>query len=288
MLRLCDVTLRDGLQSLKKFPSTIQKVNIINGLLNSGIKDIEIGSNVSKKVQAMSDIKFLLKSININEHKNKNIRVLVPNKEKMIEMLPFYKEGKIDTFSLITTASNTFSLKNTGINVIDSIQGIKNTIFSSEGFDIYKHSQPNFRVYISCCFGCPFEGNITKEHINNIEKILEQLQEIHYISEIVISDTNGSFNENVLKEIITMINRKDKLWLHLHTSPENIGKTVDKCLEMGIYNYDVSLANLGGCSSVKDKKIHPNLNTLKLIQEYNLRYSYDILENINKNLLEMI
>lgn len=304
MLKLCDVTLRDGIQSLAKFPSTLQKHSILNKLIKSGIHHIEIGSNVSKKVQAMSDIVPFLEGFEKNKKQitNKqwvqteeaykfifpsvlsNLKVLVPTKEKMIELLPYYKRNVFQTYSLITSASESFSQKNTRMSVKQSLYQIDDMLYSHEGYNYDTHSHPNFRVYISTCFGCPIEGKLNKEHLSNIDHILDRYQSIEHVREIVISDTIGVFDKSILKQIMYGVEDKTKIWLHLHVDPIKIKKTMDDCLSLGIFNYDVSLGHLGGCSSL-EKKVFPNLHTLSLLENFDLSVDKKILQNTEIDLL---
>ena len=286
MIQLCDVTLRDGIQILKNFPSTIEKIKILDKLIDSGIKNIEIGSNVSKKVEPVKDIHEILSFLKKNEYHKKGFRVLVPNKEKMVELLPYYNSKIFDIYSLITASSDTFSMKNTRMNVKQSIDEINKILFAHEGYCKYTHKHPNYRIYISTCFGCPYEGNTNKEHLANIQKIIEKFQFIPQVKEIVISDTIGNYNLPTLEEILTYVERKDKLWLHLHLLPENMEKVIKECISLGIYNYDVSLGNLGGCSSVKEKKLCPNVNTYDICNIFNLKYDKAILQELNKKMFE--
>jgi isopropylmalate/homocitrate/citramalate synthase len=71
MLRLCDMTLRDGLQSFPKIISTAKKLNIYKRIANSGINAIEFGSNVSPKITQMADFQNLLKGISMYHSHNK-------------------------------------------------------------------------------------------------------------------------------------------------------------------------------------------------------------------------
>ena len=49
MLRLFDVSLRDGLQSVKRIYSLREKIDILNKIIQYNPRSIEIGSIVSKK-----------------------------------------------------------------------------------------------------------------------------------------------------------------------------------------------------------------------------------------------
>ena len=87
LVKIFDVTLRDGIQNLKRnhipiFSPSV-KLNIINRLIGANIKQIEFGSNVSHKIIEMSNTKDVLGSIDIyNQPNETNLCLLVPNYKK--------------------------------------------------------------------------------------------------------------------------------------------------------------------------------------------------------------
>jgi isopropylmalate/homocitrate/citramalate synthase len=87
-VRICDVTLRDGIQNLKSFKTIFSKNlknDIIYRLNNSNITNIEFGSNVSHKIKEMINTKDVLQSMNFDNLKS-NLFLLVPNYNKYEEL----------------------------------------------------------------------------------------------------------------------------------------------------------------------------------------------------------
>ncbi len=266
-VRICDVTLRDGIQNLKSnnnnpiFSKPI-KLSVINKLVRANINNIEFGSNVSHKIKEMVNTKDVLESIDYNKLNNPNLFLLVPNYNKFQELTQWHNINYVNKISLITACSETFVQKNTNMNLKDNLDQIEKILDSS--------SDKNFRIYISTCFGCPFEGPINELHIKNIIEIFNKFGKNNKVDEIVISDTIGSYDMTQLDQYIQLFKSTKKLSLHIHSHPEdsNIPKIIEKYGDQ-LVSIDTSLGNLGGCPSVSSSKLKPNLSTLKVAQIIN-------------------
>ena len=103
-LKLFDVSLRDGLQSIQKIYSITEKKNLFHKILNKyNPHSIEIGSIVSPKV-----LPQMHNSIELFHHANKskfsNIYMLTPN----LNSVNIAIKNNIKNYSLITSVSNEF------------------------------------------------------------------------------------------------------------------------------------------------------------------------------------
>jgi hydroxymethylglutaryl-CoA lyase len=273
-VRICDVTLRDGIQNLKS-PNTIfsknLKNNIISRLNNSNITNIEFGSNVSHKIKEMVNTRDVLQSINFDNLKS-NLYLLVPNYNKYEELNDWINIKKVNKISLITACSETFIQKNTNMSFNENLDQIDKILNLS--------SDKKFRIYISTCFGCPFEGNINDNHLKNIDLIFDRFSHHEKTDEIVISDTIGNYDMDQLYNYMKKYNSSNKLSLHIHSYSDdmNIKKIIEKYGDQ-LVSIDTSLGNLGGCPSVNSSKLKPNLSTLKvayLINQITGKNLYDI------------
>lgn len=273
-VRICDVTLRDGIQNLKS-ANTIFSKNLKNDIIyrlnNSNITNIEFGSNVSHKIKEMANTKDVLQSMNFDNLKS-NLFLLVPNYNKYEELNSWVNINKVNRISLITSCSETFVQKNTNMSLNENLDQIEKILNST--------SDKKFRIYISTCFGCPFEGTINDIHLKNIDLIFNRFSQHEKTDEIVISDTIGSYDMDQLHYYLKNYNSTNKLSLHIHSNSEdsNIKKIIEKYGDQ-LVSIDTSLGNLGGCLSVSSSKLKPNLSTLKvayLINQITGKQTYDI------------
>ena len=75
---LCEVGLRDGLQNEKTIPSIAQKLRLLDAVVGSGVKVVEIGAFVHPKaVPQMADTDALCRAMQKVE--GVEYRALVPN-----------------------------------------------------------------------------------------------------------------------------------------------------------------------------------------------------------------
>lgn len=275
MLKLCDVTLRDGIQNLPKFISTSKKLNIYKHIYNSGIDNIEIGSNVSNKITQMSDLQSVLKGIKLFHYDQTatkpNLTCLVPSFKKYNEFLSFTGQEYIDTIALITAATNSFTYRNMGgMTIKKSLEEIDTILDYNKKISIPKR----VRIYISCCFGCPFidpsedPNEVKKVIINNTIDIINRYSSNPFVYEIIISDTIGKYDELMLNNVLMNIDNKSfsKIGIHLHISNTDVSKVLISTLSKNIKLLDVSHSYIGGCPSIDDnKKIKSNLNIIDLL-----------------------
>tara|TARA_Y100000816_G_C26022124_1_gene534756 strand:- start:168 stop:995 length:828 start_codon:yes stop_codon:yes gene_type:complete len=254
-LILFDVSLRDGIQSIKQRYSLSDKKNIFYKIYNKyNPESIEIGSLVSEKIiPQMSGSLDLFKSVHTTC--DKDIYMMIPDVKRYQDL-----KGKgIQNISLITSISNSFTLKNTNKSEEKSLENIKKIIDISRKDNIIK----KIKLYISCINECPIDGKINNDVV--IEKILRYLK-FSEINEFCLSDTCGTLNFKDYKYILDNISKNinnDKIGLHLH-----IGDNIDECKKIINYSiinnvkrFDVScLENTGGCVvTINENKIKSNL-----------------------------
>jgi hydroxymethylglutaryl-CoA lyase len=248
-LKLFDVTLRDGLQSLKKVYSLAEKSEILrNIIVNRHPSAIEVGSIVSPKIlpQMSESIELFHEAqfINIIIPKPIDLYMLTPN----LKSVNIASDHNITNFSFITSVSNDFQRKNTNKNITE----IKNEIeLMMKRVTLIEDSK--VKLYISCITDCPISGKIDNNII--INEILHYYYTYDEISEICLSDTCGTMEFNNFKTIIDELLKRNvdfnKISLHLHNqeNKQNVKDIIVYGMKSGIYRFDVSdMPEIGGCS----------------------------------------
>jgi len=248
-LKLFDVTLRDGLQSLKKVYSLAEKSEILrNIIVNRHPSAIEVGSIVSPKIlpQMSESIELFHEAqfINIIIARPIDLYMLTPN----LKSVNIASDHNITNFSFITSVSNDFQRKNTNKNITE----IKNEIeLMMKRVTLIEDSK--VKIYISCITDCPISGKIDNNII--INEILHYYYTYDEISEICLSDTCGTMEFNNFKTIIDELLKRNvdfnKISLHLHNqeNKQNVKDIIVYGMKSGIYRFDVSdMPEIGGCS----------------------------------------
>lgn len=249
-LRLFDVTLRDGLQSIPKIYSLAEKMDLgLDIIAKRNPYAIEVGSIVSPKIvpQMKNSIElFQSFSSTYGTYKPIDIYVVTPN-YKSVQVAA---KNDVCNFSFITSVSNMFQTKNTNMTIADTKNEIKYMV------DLVKtnHEDNKIKLYISCFTECPIVGKIDNHAI---------LAEIMYyyhthgeqISNLCLSDTCGTLRFQDFKFIIDALIKKsvelENFGLHLHkqSNCDNVKNIIVYGMKNGISQYDVSyMPEIGGCS----------------------------------------
>jgi hydroxymethylglutaryl-CoA lyase len=250
-IRYFDVTLRDGLQAVKKLYSFQDKKNMLSDIIQKyHPQSMEIGSLVSPKVLPQMADSARLYEYAKHAYPGIDFYLLVPPTPKYVHLA---KELKLEHISLITSVSEAFQQK----NIKQSLALTKETIEKSV-VDF-----TNVKLYVSCIAECPVSQ---RRDLDYITTELEWYARLPNIQEICISDTCGSLEreefKTILKKTAIDVNR---LSLHLHVNPERIAETnaiIKHALSSGIRRFDVtSFENLGGCSvTIDSQKLCGNLS----------------------------
>ena len=289
--QLFDVTLRDGIQTMK--PEDIsynKKIDMFRDIVkHMQPQKIEIGSFVSSKIlpimkdtdqlyQECSQIldnynplPELLSSSEMRPYSIPELYVLIPPTFERYNQACL---NDVNNLSLITAVSEEFLIKNTNINQNDTVRTISK---------INQISDKKIKLYISCINECPIQGILDNDIvINNI---------LFYHNEnfdnICLSDTCGTLSfkdyKYIIDECISFGVKPNNVSLHLHIN-KNIKETVNiirYSLNKKINKFDVSAIENGGCSVTMDKnRMHHNL-TYDVFYDILLNYIVDLTNEPN-------
>jgi isopropylmalate/homocitrate/citramalate synthase len=259
-----DVSLRDGLQSLPENTFTTERKKEIYQYICDKYNPncLEIGSIVSKKVLPI--FKDSIELFNYYKNNDKNNYLLVPNLNNLYAAL----DVGCTNFSLITSVSDSFQLKNTKKNIIETKRELYEMItFIENSNKIYK---ANIKLYISCINECPIEGKIS------ISKIINEINFYYNTFKpdiLCLSDTCGTLSNGAFVKIIDNCDVPySRLGIHLHCDDEleETELILKSSFERNIFNIDVSLIESGGCSvTIKNPKKNLTYDTYyKVLAKY--------------------
>lgn len=256
---LFDVTLRDGLQSMKKCWSLTEKRKLLTTIMSEkNPSALEIGSMVSPKVLPQMADSIELFHYAKHVYKNKDFYLLVPNHNTAQCANDLF----VDNISLITSVSESFQQKNIRKSLSETKSDIERSI---------QLPFQNVKLYISCIPNCPIEGEIP-HHI--IMRELKYYSMFNKITEFCISDTTGAFTLSTLKTILPKICDiipNDKLSLHLHVDNKDPKTTALLHYAMQyVSRFDVSyFDSSGGCTVTMGDDVKSNV-------------SYESIEQVNE------
>jgi hydroxymethylglutaryl-CoA lyase len=265
-LKLFDVTMRDGLQSLKQVLPLYKKKEMVDFIYYTYKPNaIEIGSIVSPKYIPQLENSLELYQYCLDQKYNSDLYMLTPN----IHALKKAKNAGVKHFSFITSTSNSFQKKNTNKTLDETKTQFKNMYNLIDKDDKVK-------IYMSCVEECPIEGK--KPVIDISSEIFYYFFNFSDINQLCLSDTCGTLTLDSFKEIIHELRgnipvENISLHLHKHKHNDDIPLIIEHAKQVGIYKFDVSASkNMGGCAMTIDSKkgLPPNIHYSDVEQHYKI------------------
>ncbi len=234
-VKIVEVGPRDGFQAERQWIPTEQKIEIVNALSRSGIKDIQATSFVHPKaVPQLADAEEVMAGI--DRVPGVEYRVLVPNMKGLQRALAF--KPKRMNFMMSVTESHNRS--NANCSIEESLKGFEAMALSAHEAGVQAVGG------MACTFGCPFEGEVP---IRQIERIAKRYLEMG-ITEMGLSDTIGVANpRQVYRVAARMLDRFPQVqWnLHLHNTRDMALANILAAMQAGMTSFESSICGLGGC-----------------------------------------
>ena len=234
-VRLMEVGPRDGLQNERLIVDTMNKIGFIEGLVASGLKRIEVTAFVNPKwIPPLADQIEVAKGI--RRQKGVSYAALVPNMKGYEQALA----TKMDEVAFVLAASDTHNLKNINAKTDEAFAR-----YAEVALRAVEDNMP-FRAYISCAFGCPYEGEVAVSRVVHLAQLFDQLGAY----EVSIGDTIGIGNPKQTFELVQAICKEislDKIALHLHDTRGMALANIFAALSLGVKSFDSSAGGLGGC-----------------------------------------
>lgn len=238
-----EVGLRDGLQSEKVVVPFERKARWAEKLMETGVNIIQLGSFVNpEKVPQMADTDRLFSHLNSSGKKLENVTLsgLVLNEKG-------FERGMacgVEMFCMGVSASETHSLRNTGMSVDEAlIRIIKIAKIALE-------SGKKVQASVQSAFGCGYEGPVNEEKVITIvKKYLEA-----GIRNISLADTAGHATPIQVERLFSTISELEKdveLACHFHNT---YGLGLANCFsawKVGVKYFESSFVGLGGCPFTK-------------------------------------
>jgi hydroxymethylglutaryl-CoA lyase len=231
--------LRDGLQNEIKVVPTEKKLQIIDALIDAGVKRIQVTSFVNPKmVPQMADAEMLCAGLKKRE--DIVYSMLVLNQKGMQRAA---NAGGCHVTASIS-ASSTHSQRNAGMTLNEARRQLAEMVACG------KKNGLIVRGGIQCAFGCRYEGRIDPNTVVGMVK--EQLD--LGIDEVELADTTGMADPRTIQEIcgpVRTLTGDKPVYLHLHDTEGKGLANALAGLQAGITHFDSAFGGMGGCPFVK-------------------------------------
>lgn len=236
---LVDVGPRDGLQNEPQPVSSADKIALVHQLQQAGLRHIEVTSFVSPKwVPQMADNAQVMAGL--MRRPDVRYSVLTPNLQGFEGALA----AGADEVVIFAAASETFSQRNINCSIADSIERFRPVAQAARDHGL------RVRAAVSCALGCPYEGEVPTERVTEVTQRLLDIGSHH----IGIADTIGVGTAGQVRAVMEAALKHvplAELSGHFHDTYGQALTNIFACLQLGIHQFDTSIAGLGGCPFAK-------------------------------------
>ncbi|OLZ09031.1 hydroxymethylglutaryl-CoA lyase [Sulfobacillus thermosulfidooxidans] len=250
LVKIVDVTPRDGLQDATGYVPVADKVALARDLFHAGIHAVEVASFVHPRwVPLLADGEAVLSQL---QDLPGEWIALAPNLKGVERAMA----AGANTVTLVVSASESHNKANLNRSRDETLSQL------TEATRRAHEAGLKVRGAISTAFECPFEGVVP---INSVAFIAERYCDMG-VDELGIADTLGTATPIQVKQrvcVVQSIAPKIPLALHLH---DRLGwglANVAMAYEHGVRIFESALAGLGGCPYAPGAA--GNLDTEKLV-----------------------
>jgi hydroxymethylglutaryl-CoA lyase len=242
-VKLVDVGPRDGLQNEKAPVPAAIKIELVQRLQAAGLREIEVTSFVSPKwVPQMADNAEVMAGI--QRQPGVRYSVLTPNMQGLEAALAAPKHLWPDEIVVFAAASEAFSQRNINCSIAESMTRFAPVVAAARAAGIY------VRGAMSCTVGCPYEGEVAPERVAYLAGLMKDMGVQH----VGVADTIGVGTPRKVQHAIEATLQHydiDDVSGHFHdTYGQALANTL-AALELGVWQFDTSVAGLGGCPYAK-------------------------------------
>lgn len=232
---IVEVGPRDGLQSEPEVLPTAAKLELIQRLIDAGVRRIEVASFVNpKRVPQMADAEAVLAAL--PRRADVQYIGLVLNKKGFERA----RAAGCSEVGLVAVATNSFGERNQGASIEETVRVCEEIVPLARAAGI------RAQVTISVAFGCPFEGEVPASRVAEIARRLAALEPL----EIAIADTIGVAVPTqvtaVIEEVKTAVHGTP-LRCHFHNTRNTAVANAYAAILAGVNTLDASVGGIGGC-----------------------------------------
>lgn len=234
-VEIVEVAPRDGLQNEPEIVSLADKLRLVECAIAAGARRIEVGSFVNPaKVPQMAD--------------TAELAAMLPRFDDLVYIgLVMNMRGAdralaagIDEVGSVCVATDSFAMRNQGQTSAESVTIAKQIVAHA------KAAGRSGQVTIGAAFGCPFEGEVSHDHVVAMARALADCEP----REIALADTIGVGAPPQVAGLVTRVVEAIApipVRVHLHNTRNTGLANMWVAIGAGATVVDTSIGGLGGC-----------------------------------------
>lgn len=231
-----EVGPRDGLQNEKTLVSSADKLTLIEKAIDAGARRIEVTSFVNpKRVPQMADAEEVCAGLPARD--DVTFIGLVMNAKGAERAIA---TGRITQLGAVAVATDQFAIANQGQTSAESVAAAAGIIRQA------KEAGLTGQATIGAAFGCPFEGEVSENHVVEMARQLSEAGPV----EVALADTIGVGNPAQVSRLVTRVAEVIAplpVRVHFHNTRNTGLANVWAAVSAGASVVDASLGGLGGC-----------------------------------------
>lgn len=230
-----EVGARDGLQSEAVVLGTEEKVALIRGLYEAGVREFEFSSFVrGDRVPQLRDAEAVFERIRGWE--GARWMALIGNERGYERAV----EAGVRVVRWTVIASETFNRKNFNRAIAQSLEEMARICrrAGADGVEVVGT--------IGATFGCPYEGEVPVERVLSLAERMAEMG----VREIMLADTTGLATPRQVAEVLQQVRGRlmgIEVGFHFHNTRNAGFANVVAALEGGVRRFDAGVGGIGGC-----------------------------------------
>lgn len=244
-ITIVEVGPRDGLQNEKAILEPAVRTELVRRLEAAGARRIEAVSFVHPGyVPQMAGAEDVMAALNPNgAHEAGRSRIgLVLNGKGYDRALG----TGVDEVNVALSATDGFGLKNQGMGVDQQVSMLSDIMTGRANSQGGPGAGPALSATLSCVWGCPFDGEVSVEQIENLVGRIAELG----VAEIALADTIGAGDPWAVTRKVEAARRAAPdavLRLHFHDTRNTGMANAYAGIAAGVDVLDASVGGIGGC-----------------------------------------
>ncbi len=242
-VEIVDVGPRDGLQNDPVIVPTATKVELVQRLIASGLRRIEVTSFVNPaRVPAMADAAELMAALPRPD--GVTYVGLVLNEKGLDRAVA----AGVHEANCVAVTSDSFSLRNQGVDALETV-----AVWGRIAAAAVANEMPA-SVIISAAFGCPFDGDIPVARlIEIVDRALQAAADADCKPvRLVLADTIGAAAPGMVIERISAVRTLTDaagvpLGCHFHDTRNTGVANAWAAVTAGVCMLEASIGGIGGC-----------------------------------------
>jgi hydroxymethylglutaryl-CoA lyase len=234
-IEIVEVGPRDGLQNEGLIVGTSDKLALIARAVAAGARRIEVASFVNpRKVPQMADAEAVIAGLPVRD--DVVYTGLVLNRRGAERALA----TKLDELGAVCVSTDSFAMRNQGQSSSESVEVARTIV------EMAQAAGRRGQVTIGASFGCPFEGEVSPDHVVEMAKRLADARP----PEIALADTIGVAVPPQVSDLVGRVREAIfplPVRCHFHNTRNTGLANVWAAVQAGAATIDAALGGLGGC-----------------------------------------